>query len=129
MTTDRSHIDICGISVEVVRKDIKHLYVGVYPPGGRVRVSAPLRIDKDAIRLAVISRLGWIRKRQAQFEHQDRQSEREYVSGESHYFEGRRYRLDVIEQNSPPAVLLLNNSTLALSMRPGADSEPAGSYA
>ena len=121
MTIDQSHIDICGISVEVVRKNIKHLYVGVYPPGGRVRVSAPMRIDKDAIRLAVISRLGWIRKKQAQFEHQERQSEREYVSGESHYFEGRRYRLDVIEQNSPPAVLLLNNSTLALSVRPGTD--------
>ncbi|MDE0285491.1 MAG: SprT family zinc-dependent metalloprotease, partial [Gammaproteobacteria bacterium] len=120
MTTEQGVIDVNGLAVEVVRKNIKHLYVGVYPPGGRVRVSAPLRIDKDTIRLAVISRLGWIRKRQAQFEQQERQSEREYVSGESHYFEGRRYRLDVIEQNSPPAVLLLNNTTLALSVRPGA---------
>ncbi|MCY4362702.1 MAG: SprT family zinc-dependent metalloprotease [Gammaproteobacteria bacterium] len=121
MTTDRLHIDVRGIAVEVVRKNIKHLYVGVYPPGGRVRVSAPLRIDKDAIRLAVISRLGWIRKRQAQFEQQERQSEREYVSGESHYFEGRRYRLDVIEQNCPPAVLRLDNNTIILSVRPGSD--------
>ena len=121
MTTEQLRLDVCGIAVDVVRKNIKHLYVGVYPPGGRVRVSAPLRFDKDAIRLAVISRLGWIRKKRAQFEHQERQSEREYVSGESHYFEGRRYRLDVIEQNSPPAVLLLNNSTLALSVRPGTD--------
>ncbi len=121
MTTEQLRLDVCGIPVEVVRKNIKHLYVGVYPPGGRVRVSAPLRIDKDAIRLAVISRLGWIRKRQAQFEHQERQSEREYVSGESHYFEGRRYRLDVIEQNSPPAVLRLNNNTIILSVRPGSD--------
>lgn len=123
MTTDRRHIDVCGIAVEVVRKNIKHLYVGVYPPGGRVRVSAPLRIDKDAIRLAVISRLGWIRKKQAQFEYQVRQSEREYVSGESHYFEGRRYRLDLIEQNSPPAVLPLNNSKIVLSVRPGTDRD------
>ena len=121
MTTEQGVIDVNGLAVEVVRKNIKHLYVGVYPPAGRVRVSAPLRIDKDAIRLAVISRLGWIRKRQAQFEQQERQSEREYVSGESHYFEGRRYRLDVIEQNSPPAVLLLNNSILALGVRPGTD--------
>ena len=121
MTTEQLRLDVCGIAVEVVRKNIKHLYVGVYPPGGRVRVSAPLRIDKDAIQLAVISRLNWIRKKQAQFERQERQSEREYVSGESHYFEGDRYRLDVIEQNSPPAVLLLNHSTLALGVRPGSD--------
>lgn len=121
MTTEQLRLDVCGIAVEVVRKNIKHLYVGVHPPGGRVRVSAPLRIDKDAIRLAVISRLGWIRKRQAQFEHQERQSEREYVSGECHYFEGRSYRLNVIEQNSPPAVLRLDNNTIILSVRPGSD--------
>lgn len=121
MTTDPLQIDVRGIAVEVVRKRIKHLYVGVYPPGGRVRVSAPLRVDKDTIRAAVVSRLGWIRRKQAQFERQDRHSEREYVAGESHYFEGRRYRLEVVEQNSPAAVLLLNNSRLTLRVRPGAD--------
>lgn len=121
MTTDRRHMNVRGIAVEVVRKNIKHLYVGVYPPGGRVRVSAPLRIDNDEIRLAIITRLRWIRKKQAQFEHQERQSAREYVAGESLYFEGQRYRLDVIEQNSPPAVLPLNNSKIVLSVRPGAD--------
>ena len=114
-------MNVNGIAVEVIHKPIKHLYVGIFPPDGRVRVSAPLRLDKEAIRLAVISRLGWIRKKKAQFEGQARQSEREYVSGESHYFAGRRYRLHVIEQNTPPTVLLLNNTTLALSVRPGAD--------
>ena len=37
MTTDRRHIEVRGISVEVVRKDIRNLHVGVYPPAGRVR--------------------------------------------------------------------------------------------
>ena len=86
-------IDIGGIPVEVVRKDIKNLHVGVYPPGGRVRVAAPLRLDDDAVRLAVISRIGWIRRKRAEFGQQDRQSQREFVTGESHYFRGRRYRL------------------------------------
>ena len=103
MITDRRSIDVCGIAVEVVRKNIKNLYVGVYPTNGRVRVSAPLRINKEEVRMAVISRLGWIRRKQQEFERQGRQSQREFVTGESHYFEGRRYRLDVIEQNSPPA--------------------------
>ena len=123
MTTDQISIDINGLAVDVVRKKIKHLYVGVLPPLGRVRVSAPLRLDNEAIRLAVISRLGWIRRKQAQFERQERQSQREYVTGESHYFEGRRYRLEVVEQDSPPAVVLVNNKTIVLSVRPGADRD------
>jgi len=105
--------------VEIVRKNIKNLHVGVYPPSGRVRVAAPLRLDDAAVRLAVISRLGWIRRHQAAFERQDRQSERELVSGESLYFAGRRYRLDVIEHDGPPSVSLRNNTTLELRVRPG----------
>ena len=116
-------IDVRGTPVEVVRKDIKNLHVGVYPPNGRVRVAAPLRLDDDAVRLAVISRLGWIRRKQAEFEQQDRQSQREFVTGESHYFEGRRYRIDVTERDGPPTVRLLNNTTMALSVRPGADRD------
>ena len=117
------HIDIRGIPVEVVRKSIKNLHIGVYPPSGRVRVAAPLWLDDDAVRLAVISRLGWIRRKQAEFAQQDRQSQRELVAGESHYFRGRRYRLDVIERDGPPAVRLLNNAKMALRVRPGTDRD------
>ena len=116
------HLDVRGTPVEVVRKDIKNLHVGVYPPNGRVRVAAPLHLDQDAVRLAVISRLGWIRREQAKFEQQERQSQREFVTGESHYFEGRRYLLDVTKSDSPPAVRLLNNTTIELALarcRPG----------
>ena len=120
---DRYHIDIGEISVEVVRKDIKNFYIGVHPPNGRVRVSAPLRLDDTAVRMAVISRLGWIRRQQAAFEGQDRQSQREFVTGESHYFAGRRYRLNVVEQDRPPKVWLLNNTKVALRVRPGSDRD------
>lgn len=121
MTTERRHIEVDSIRVEVVRKDIKNLHVGVYPPNGRVRVAAPLRLDDEAVRLALISRLGWIRRQRAEFEQQDRQSQREMVTGESHYFQGRRYRLDVIEHAGPPSVRLLNNTTMELRVRPGTD--------
>lgn len=119
--TERYHIDVSGISVEVIRKDIKNFYIGVHPPKGRVRVSAPLHFDEDAIRMAVITRLAWIRRKQAEFAKQERQSEREFVTGESHYFAGRRYRLDVLEQDCPPKVWLPNNTKIALSVRPGSD--------
>ncbi|MGH8546329.1 MAG: M48 family metallopeptidase [Gammaproteobacteria bacterium] len=123
MSTRRQHIEVRGLPIEVVRKDIKNLHVGVYPPGGRVRVAAPLRLGDDAVRLAVISRLGWIRRQQAHFEQQVRQSQRELVAGESHYYQGRRYRLDVIEDDGPPSVRLSTNSTMELRVRQGTDRE------
>ena len=119
--TDSYHINVRGISVEVVHKDIKNFYIGVHPPNGRVRVSAPLAFDDDKIRMAVITRLRWIQRQQAVFEGQERQSQREFVSGESHYFRGRRYRLNVVEQDRPPKVWLPNNTKIALSVRPGSD--------
>lgn len=123
MTTERHTIEVRGIPVEIVRKDIKNLHVGVYPPQGRVRVAAPLRLDDEAVRLAVITRLGWIRRQQDGFQQQDRQSEREMVTGESHFFQGRRYRLDVIEHEGPPSVEMPNNTTMLLRVRPGTDRD------
>ena len=125
-----THLDIRGISVEVVRKEIKHLHLGVYPPEGRVRVAAPLRLDDDAVRLAVISRLAWIRRKRAAFERQDRQSRREFASGESHYFEGRRYRLDVVESAGPAGIRLRNNAWMEMRIRSatGRDAREAMLY-
>jgi predicted metal-dependent hydrolase len=120
---ERSHIEVSGIPVEIVRKDIKNLHLGVYPPNGRVRVAVPLRVDDEAVRLAVVSRLGWIRKQQQRFEEQVRQSAREMVTGESHYYQGKRYRLNIVEHDGPPAVSLPNNTTLELRVRPGTDRD------
>ena len=121
--TEKYHIEVSGLSIEVVHKDIKHFYIGVHPPNGRIRVSAPLRLDDDAVRMAIVSRLGWIRRKKASFVKQQRQSQREYVSGESHYFAGKRYRLKVNEQECPPKVQLLNNTRIGLTVRPGTDRD------
>jgi len=121
--TERNTIEISGLSVEVVRKDIKNLHVGVYPPHGRVRVAAPLRLDDEAVRLAVISRLGWIRRQQKSFDQQIRQSQREMVTGESHYYQGRRYLLDVVEHNGPASVRIVNSKTMELRIRPGTNRD------
>ena len=115
-------MDIGGVRVEVFRKDIKNLHVGVYPPQGRVRVAVPLRLTDDAVRLALVSRLGWIRRQRRAFLEQDRQSPRDMVSGETHYFVGRRYRLKVCEHDAPAQVELRGNQTLRMSVRPGLDT-------
>lgn len=98
MNTASAYLTIRGISIDVIYKDIKNLHIGVYPPLGRVRVAAPARLDDDAVRLAVIQRLPWIKQRREQFQATERQSEREMVTGESHYIWGNRRRLQVVER-------------------------------
>ncbi len=115
-------IDVNGLPVDIVRKDIKNLHLGVYPPNGRVRVAAPLRLDDEAVRLAVIARLAWIKRQQAKFEAQERETRREYLNGESHYFLGARYRLNIIEGDISPKVVVRNMQYLDLYIRPGADT-------
>lgn len=123
MTTEIRHLTVSGIKVEVVRKDIKNLHLGVYPPNGRVRVAAPLVVNDEAVRLAVIDKLGWIRRQQARFAEQPRQSRREMVNGESHYFLGQRYRLRVHEQDGPARVAVRGIASLDLFVRAGTSPE------
>lgn len=112
-----------GIAVEIVRKDIKNLHLGVYPPHGRVRVAAPLVVSDEAVRLAVIDKLAWIRQQKTRFTKQPRQSQREMVNGESHYFQGMRYRLQVHIQKGPAKVEVRGIDYLDLFVRPGASAE------
>ncbi|NLI74706.1 MAG: M48 family metallopeptidase [Euryarchaeota archaeon] len=111
---------VSDIVIEVVRKDIKNLHIGVYPPDGRVRVATPLLVDDEAVRLAVISRLEWINRQRYMFQEQERQSVREYISKESHYFQGRRYLLEIINTDREGKVVLKNN-TMKLHVPKGSD--------
>lgn len=79
-------MEVAGFNVKIVRKAIKNLHVGVYPPDGHVRVAAPLAVSDDAIRIAVLTRLPWIKRKRHAFEKQPRQTERKFVSGETHTY-------------------------------------------
>lgn len=85
------------IEIVVNRKNIKNLHLSVLPPDGRVRVPTPIHTSEQAIRLAVIGKLAWIKKQQRDFVAQPKQSSREMVNGESHYLWGQRYRLSIVD--------------------------------
>jgi predicted metal-dependent hydrolase len=110
-----STLTIGKMLVDVIRKDIKNLHISVMPPNGRVRVAIPAHINDDRVRSAVVSKLAWIKKQQADFEKQPRQSEREMITGESHYLFGRRYRLEVVEVTGKSHLAIKGNSSLILS--------------
>lgn len=101
-----TQIRLGEITVDVVRKDIKNIHLSVYPPTGRVRISAPSRIKLDTIRLYAVSKLQWIRKQQKKLTSQDRETPRDYISRESHYFMGKRYLLKITETDAKQTVVL-----------------------
>lgn len=116
-TAKTKHIRLAGLKIDVIRKDIKNLHLGVYPPHGRVRIAAPLRIKEDAIRVFASSKLGWINRHRKRFATQARETPREYVSGESHFWKGKRYLLKVQETEGQQR-LELGASTMKLLVRP-----------
>ena len=67
-------IMIGDIYIDVVRKVIKNVHLSVYPPLGRVRISAPFRMDLDTIRVFAISKLNWIKKQQHKLRSQEREA-------------------------------------------------------
>ena len=123
MSTNKSWLKVSGIDVQVVRKDIKNLHLAVYPPDGHVRAAVPEHITNDNVRLAVVAKLSWIKKRQRDFNEHPRQSRREYVSGECHYVLGKQYRLQLIERDAKPEVKLLKSGKLKLFVRPDTSVE------
>jgi len=117
------HITVGGLKVAVTRKAIKNLHLGVYPPEGRVRVAAPLAVSDEAVRLAIVEKLGWIRRQQAKFAAQPRQSARAMVDRESHYFMGKRYLLHVVPKKGTAEIVLRPGSVMELQIRPDASKE------
>jgi predicted metal-dependent hydrolase len=121
MSIEPPVLEISGLEVEVIRKDIKNLHIAVYPPAGSVRVAAPEHLGLEAIQLAVVARLSWIKRRRAAIKRQVRQPGREYIDGESHYAWGRRYRLRVTPCNNRPGVVVTAGRRLTLSIHPDSD--------
>jgi predicted metal-dependent hydrolase len=115
-------LDLGEISVEVTFKKIKNVHLSVYPPTGRVRISAPARMTLDTIRVFAISKLGWIKQQQRKLREQERETPREYLNLESHYLWGKRYLLRVIEGDWAPSIEL-QHSRLLLRVRPGTTDE------
>lgn len=115
-------IELGNIIIDVEQKDIKNIHLSVYPPHGAVRIAAPERMNLDTIRVFALQKLKWIKNQQESFRNQPRETEREYLTKESHYFLGKRYLLKVIEHNEVPKVVL-KHKTLELYVRPDTSSE------
>lgn len=115
-------IRVGDLEAEVVFKNIRNVHLGVYPPDGHIRISAPESMQLENVRLFAVAKLGWIREQQKRLLGQRREAPREYVDRESHYIWGRRYMLQLVEIDGPPRISLAG-TRLMLYMRPGTDPQ------
>ena len=114
-------IVVGGVSIDVLFKDIKNVHLSVYPPTGKVRVSAPKHMTIESIRLFAVAKIGWIRKHQGKVRSQARETPREYIERESHRVWGRRYLLHV--RDAARAEVALGHRALELSAPKGSNAE------
>lgn len=115
-------IQLGEITVDVTFKDIKNIHLSVYPPTGKVRISAPSGTNIEKIRVYAISKLTWIKKNQKRLRNQLRESPRDFVERESHYFFGKRYLLRISETDLAQTVVLRHRE-IELVVRKAATKE------
>ena len=118
-----SVIIVNGIEIEWIRKKIKNIHLTVRPAEGKVRVTAPERVSREAIRLFLISKIPWIQKQLEKCNNQIRQTKKEFVTGEVHYFLGAGYLLNLLQTSGKGKVELRNNMQMDLYTRPGSTIE------
>ena len=105
---------IAGIEVRINKKDIKNMHLYVKPPDGAVSVSAPLNMSDEAIERFVRTKVSWVKAQQAKFTGQLRQTERQYISGETLYLWGKQYFLQVKYGNKNSLVTFVNDAVLTV---------------
>lgn len=112
-------IKIDTYTIEVERKNIKHLRLSVYPTQGRIHVSAPLHYDDEQITAFVRTKIPWIARHFERFELHRQVAELRYVSGEIHFLEGKAYQLNVISTASVNKVCIREDRYIDLYEKPG----------
>ncbi len=89
-------IFIDNIEIEISKKKIKNLYLSIKAADGRVCISAPLAMSKERIEMFVRSKSDWIAKKLEGIRKLPAGSECLYISGDSIFFWGKAYNLEVI---------------------------------
>ncbi len=100
------NVIINGIPIRIIRKPIKNMHLYVKPPDGHVEVSAPLNLSDESVEMFIRTKIGWIKRQQERFSSQQRQTKREYVSGEAFFLWGVQYYLLVNHSNKGNSLMI-----------------------
>ena len=94
------------ISIDIVRKNIKNLYLKVRSTDGKVYISAPFGLEEEDIRKFALAKIDWIKRKQSKFAQKLSIPNPQYLSGESYYYQGDRLILKLINHSTAPKVII-----------------------
>ena len=115
-------IEVQGFSVEIIRKRVKNINLGIYDQGRAIRVSAPRWVSEAEIRAFIVSKAGWLRRHLEELNRREDPPPLEFVSGEIHWLAGRPYVLKVLEDSAINRVTVRENA-IELCVKSGSGPE------
>ena len=110
-----------AVPFEVEYRNTKTLRLMVYPPDGRVKVSAPLGTEPEFIRKFVASKIDWVIKQREKFRNQPagtRPGQKTDLRNNSTvYVWGTGYKLELIERKGNPK-FVIEDGFIKMYVRP-----------
>jgi predicted metal-dependent hydrolase len=113
-------IIVSDIVIDIVRKAVKHLRLTIYPTG-KVHLAAPLKMPEKTIQTFALSKVPWIKKHKKKFDNYTPPPTLEYISGETHYYQGTGYLLNVIEKKGTGMAVMRDDLSIDLYVRENSD--------
>jgi len=114
-------IVVHGLEIAIERKRVKNINLAVYPPDGRVRVSAPIGCSSEMISSVIKSKLPWILKQRTVMRDRTYMPSPRLKTGEKVMVFGREFSL-VVNERVGAAAMRLVDEKLELTVRPGTPS-------
>lgn len=117
METKMTKLTVNNIEINIIKKNIKSIRLSVHPPDGWVRLAVPKGMKEEAVKLFVNSKLDWIEKQQIKLQGKINLSQAEYLSGESYYFQGIKYLLNVVHSSKSKGAAIRDNKYIDLFVK------------
>ena len=109
--------DLEAIRVEVEYKNVKTLRLTVYPPDGRVKITAPPGTAHETVKKFAASRTAWIEKHRQKFLNHSKLTGT-LKNNSIVYVWGTALELEIIERRGNPKILT-GDGQMKLYVRPG----------
>ena len=113
--------EAASIQFEVEYRKVKVLRLTVYPPDGRVKITAPLGTTQEFIRKFAASKTGWVEEQRQKFQKNKAQSKSKTAgalkNNSTVFIWGQAFKLEIIERNGHPKILV-NSGSVKFYVRP-----------
>jgi predicted metal-dependent hydrolase len=111
-----------SIKVDLVKKDIKNIYLSVRPPDGRVKLSVPKRISEKQVRHFLLSKTEWIKKQKQRCLTLETKKKCKFLEGEKHFFLGKTYTLSIKYHFKPPQIKIKDEKYIQVYIKPSCNT-------